>query len=174
MKRANREISIFSMSLVDILTGALGAFCFMMLALMPYLGRLKLLEQVAKGKKESASLTATHSIMVIDLAMEPPSCASYLVGSVTAPHAVVANGKDLVTTTGDHNEKMSEDYILVQDPVPGEYGIPLVSKSDQPCTIYVGMGGANFSSFGEVTLQPGHSQSFSHVIEPAAKFYPVS
>jgi ABC-type transporter Mla subunit MlaD len=36
MKRSNREVNIFNMSLLDILCGALGAFCFMMLSLLPY------------------------------------------------------------------------------------------------------------------------------------------
>lgn len=36
LKAGNREVNIFNMSLLDILCGALGAFCFMMLALFPY------------------------------------------------------------------------------------------------------------------------------------------
>jgi hypothetical protein len=36
MKARNREVNIFNMSLLDILCGALGAFCFLMLALFPY------------------------------------------------------------------------------------------------------------------------------------------
>lgn len=36
MKPRNREINIFNMSLLDILCGALGAFCFLMLVLFPY------------------------------------------------------------------------------------------------------------------------------------------
>ncbi|MBL8233679.1 MAG: hypothetical protein JNL98_34600 [Bryobacterales bacterium] len=36
MKAGNREVNIFNMSLLDILCGALGAFCFLMLALFPY------------------------------------------------------------------------------------------------------------------------------------------
>lgn len=36
MKAGNREINIFNMSLLDILCGAMGAFCFMMIALLPY------------------------------------------------------------------------------------------------------------------------------------------
>ena len=35
MRKQNREVNIFNMSLLDILCGALGAFCFMMLALFP-------------------------------------------------------------------------------------------------------------------------------------------
>jgi len=36
MKSRNREVNIFNMSILDVLCGALGAFCFMMLALFPY------------------------------------------------------------------------------------------------------------------------------------------
>lgn len=36
MKARNREINIFNMSLLDILCGALGAICFMMVSLLPY------------------------------------------------------------------------------------------------------------------------------------------
>src|SRR5713101_1985444 len=36
MKPRNREINIFNMSLLDILCGALGAFCFRMIVLLPY------------------------------------------------------------------------------------------------------------------------------------------
>ncbi|MBF6560056.1 MAG: hypothetical protein IVW56_07185 [Candidatus Binataceae bacterium] len=35
MKPRNREVSIFNMSVLDLLTGALGAFCFLTLALFP-------------------------------------------------------------------------------------------------------------------------------------------
>src|SRR5919109_799862 len=36
MRARRREINIFNMSLLDILCGALGAFCFMLLVLLPY------------------------------------------------------------------------------------------------------------------------------------------
>ena len=36
MRARSREINIFNMSLLDILCGATGAFCFMMLVLLPY------------------------------------------------------------------------------------------------------------------------------------------
>ncbi|MCC7234736.1 MAG: hypothetical protein IT163_05500 [Bryobacterales bacterium] len=36
MKSSSKEINIINMSLLDILCGAMGAFCFMMLALFPY------------------------------------------------------------------------------------------------------------------------------------------
>jgi hypothetical protein len=47
MKRRNREVNIFNMSLLDILCGTLGAFCFLMLALLPdHLKAKQLQEQV--------------------------------------------------------------------------------------------------------------------------------
>jgi hypothetical protein len=36
VKRRHREVNIFNISLLDILCGALGAFCFLMLVLLPY------------------------------------------------------------------------------------------------------------------------------------------
>lgn len=41
MRAKNREINIFNMSLLDILTGMLGAFLFLMLGLIPYYSRAK-------------------------------------------------------------------------------------------------------------------------------------
>jgi hypothetical protein len=52
MKPRNREVNIFNMSLLDILTGALGAFCFMMLALFPY---------YTKAQKQGAAASAGNA-----------------------------------------------------------------------------------------------------------------
>lgn len=57
MKPRNREINIFNMSLLDILCGALGAFCFLMLALFPYYAKgsgatAQSAENVAKLQQE--------------------------------------------------------------------------------------------------------------------------
>ncbi len=46
MRSGNREVNIFNMSLLDILCGALGAFCFMTIALFPHYGRPKAAENV--------------------------------------------------------------------------------------------------------------------------------
>jgi hypothetical protein len=45
MKVRRREVNIFNMSLLDILCGALGAFCFLMLALLPDHVKAKQLQQ---------------------------------------------------------------------------------------------------------------------------------
>lgn len=49
MKSRNREVNIFNMSLLDILCGTLGAFCFLMLALLPdHIKAKQLQEQIAR------------------------------------------------------------------------------------------------------------------------------
>ncbi len=67
MRASRREVSIFNMSLLDILCGALGAFCFLTLTLFPYYGKkeqdsgARLAEadhRVAEAKKKLAALTA--------------------------------------------------------------------------------------------------------------------
>jgi|EndMetStandDraft_5_1072996.scaffolds.fasta_scaffold02431_3 hypothetical protein len=45
MKSRNREVNIFNMSLLDILCGTLGAFCFLFLALLPDHIKAKQLQQ---------------------------------------------------------------------------------------------------------------------------------
>jgi hypothetical protein len=55
VKPRNREINIFNMSLLDVLCGALGAFCFLMLALFPYYAKgsgAQNQEDTAKLKQE--------------------------------------------------------------------------------------------------------------------------
>ncbi len=51
MKPRNREINIFNMSLLDILCGALGTFCFLMLVLFPFYNQ-------DKGKSKAPDVPA--------------------------------------------------------------------------------------------------------------------
>ena len=51
MKPRNREINIFNMSLLDILCGALGTFCFLMLVLFPFYKPGQAKEQPDVGKQ---------------------------------------------------------------------------------------------------------------------------
>lgn len=58
MRAKNREINIFNMSLLDILTGALGAFMFMMLSFVPYYNivvQQKLNQQNGQNQSQSSS-----------------------------------------------------------------------------------------------------------------------
>ncbi len=56
MRRRNREVNIFNMSLLDILCGALGAFCFMMLSLFPDHAKVKDLQaRLAAAERNSGT-----------------------------------------------------------------------------------------------------------------------
>ncbi len=59
MRARNREINIFNMSLLDILCGALGAFCFMMLTLFPYYSKAH--KQDATPSADSAELQRQYA-----------------------------------------------------------------------------------------------------------------
>jgi hypothetical protein len=105
MKARNREINIFNMSLLDILSGALGTFCFMMLVLLPYykpnpqdsgekgvppatyeqalaeIERLKGLLQTCRGDQQSCKTDLQHSNS--QLAMKNPMT---IVATFTGPN----------------------------------------------------------------------------------------
>jgi hypothetical protein len=58
MRPRNREVNIFNMSLLDILCGALGAFCFLMLALFPDHAKARQLQaRVDELEKSGAGMT---------------------------------------------------------------------------------------------------------------------
>lgn len=58
MRPRNREVNIFNMSLLDILCGALGAFCFLMLALFPDHAKARQLQsRLDELEKNSANMT---------------------------------------------------------------------------------------------------------------------
>lgn len=58
MRPRNREVNIFNMSLLDILCGALGAFCFLMLALFPDHAKAKQLQaRVEELEKSGVGMT---------------------------------------------------------------------------------------------------------------------
>ena len=58
MRKQNREVNIFNMSLLDILCGALGAFCFMMLALFPSYIKAKNATDGSSGDVEQRAQSA--------------------------------------------------------------------------------------------------------------------
>jgi hypothetical protein len=60
MRPRNREVNIFNMSLLDILCGALGAFCFLMLALFPDHAKARQLQsRLDELEKSGAGMTAS-------------------------------------------------------------------------------------------------------------------
>jgi hypothetical protein len=63
MRSRNREVNIFNMSLLDILTGMLGAFLFLMLGLVPYYGRTKKEPPPPPPAQNQNSAQGNYSVM---------------------------------------------------------------------------------------------------------------
>ena len=57
MKPRNREVNIFNMSVLDLLTGALGAFCFLTLALFPYYFKAQSVSAADRAPRRSTPAT---------------------------------------------------------------------------------------------------------------------
>ena len=108
MKSRNREVNIFNMSVLDLLTGALGAFCFLTLALFPYYFKAQNAAAAGSGAgAANASLEARNESLKAQIASEraagnqmPPfallrlgstnaqgtaSCATFVLKSATQP-----------------------------------------------------------------------------------------
>ncbi|MGC1677895.1 MAG: hypothetical protein WA740_10210 [Candidatus Binataceae bacterium] len=70
MKPRNREVNIFNMSVLDLLTGALGAFCFLTLALFPYYFKAQhaAAAPANPGKDKQEQLAAEHKQLEAELA----------------------------------------------------------------------------------------------------------
>ena len=60
MKRLNREISVFNMSMLDVITGALGAFLMIMIILFPHYNRDSS-ELLAEIREQEARIAALES-----------------------------------------------------------------------------------------------------------------
>jgi hypothetical protein len=69
MRARNREVNIFNMSLLDILTGMMGAFLFLMLGMVPYYAQVKSQEKqhlVASDQDQSSSAAGKQEGPQID------------------------------------------------------------------------------------------------------------
>lgn len=66
MRARNREINIFNMSLLDILTGMLGAFLFLMLGLLPYYAKVSKNKDIDPAEVEQLRNTVQQQKQQID------------------------------------------------------------------------------------------------------------
>ncbi len=87
MKPRNREVSIFNMSVLDLLTGALGAFCFLTLALFPYYFKAQKVSLASAGvKAKNTDLKAKNASLKAQLAAEKAA------GNQMPPFALLSLG----------------------------------------------------------------------------------
>ena len=135
MKPRNREVSIFNMSVLDLLTGALGAFCFLTLALFPYyfkaqsasagtqrpssrLSNLKADNETLKKQiaAEKASGKQMPPFVLMSLGSFLPdtgtNCASLVLKGATPPDGAPAIGYRAAGQTSDG--RFSNYYLFLQ------------------------------------------------------------
>jgi hypothetical protein len=166
VKPRNREVNIFNMSVLDLLTGALGAFCFLTLALFPYYFKAtsaagamteadarqaaKAAEQLksinVQLKSELASAQANERgmppfAMATAFASVPnqaSSCAVFQVADYSGPGGQEAI--KLLPTAGSNGFDSSLDLFLL---APGNYSVTFsVAPTSLPCTLYLSVFGA--------------------------------
>ena len=156
MKPRNREVNIFNMSVLDLLTGALGAFCFLTLALFPSYFKVvggsaadkaaeakaaqALKEVHVKLESELASAKANQNGMppfaMAFVTMSNPQntvCGAFQVASASGP-GVKRRSRCCLTTFKDGYDRNLNMFLLA----PGTYNLSLTAHAQSlPCTIYV-------------------------------------
>lgn len=166
MKPRNREVSIFNMSVLDLLTGALGAFCFLTLALFPSYFKVtgasaavssadaaqakKAAEQLkeinVKLKSQLATATANQAGMppfaMASLFASPPnapgSCGAFKITDYSGPGGQQA--VKLLPTVGQNGYDSGLDLFLL---APGNYSVTVTAyAANLPCSLWLTVNGA--------------------------------
>jgi len=107
VKPRNREVSIFNMSVLDLLTGALGAFCFLTLALFPYYFKMS----TATAAENDAAVKAADELKTLNSKLESElanaksgqkGMAAFALGfaGTTNPENVGCGGFQVISATG--------------------------------------------------------------------------
>jgi hypothetical protein len=157
MKPRNREVSIFNMSVLDLLTGALGAFCFLTLALFPYYFKAQSasaspapspsasannadiqaqnerLKQQIELEKKSGKQMPPFVLMYLGAAnpSNNSDCATISIKSVTPPPGAPAIGYRAITPS----QNGASAYFLFLQRV-GDYQFEVeASPTSTPCTV---------------------------------------
>lgn len=178
MKRRSREINIFNMSLLDILCGALGAFCFMMLTLFPYYTRAKaqqggggdtgsLQQQLDEAQKRIDKLDHQFSTAVQIWWTTPQDIDLYLWRPATPPQPEPSLAhKNTTWITGDQSTVCSmgpcSETWLLHDLSRGNavkvYYVLADSKNDASPTLVhaIAMCGARTIDLGNVKVDREH------------------
>ena len=161
MKPRNREVNIFNMSVLDLLTGALGAFCFLTLALFPYYfkaqsGSASPVAQPSPANADVAKIQAENDSLVKQIAAEksqgkqmPPfvlmslssyfastgtNCAVIKISSITPPAGAPAAGYRTGSATPDRSGYYSY-YLFLQR--VGQYTVDVTATPTGPGECHV-------------------------------------
>jgi hypothetical protein len=105
MRARRREINIFNMSLLDILCGALGAFCFMMLVALPYYKPGKGSVQLREEQEKTQELM--RNIEIIIARMSDPSAAAEMENLLRGLQAQIQTLQGQVNHLTAENEQLT-------------------------------------------------------------------
>lgn len=168
MKPRNREINIFNMSLLDIMCGALGTFCFMMLVLFPYYTRAKnqqgggstqqLQQQLDDANKQIEKLEKTFPVTVQIRWNEPSDVDVYLWRAANKPQPQPSLEKKLGpwikgdTSTECIRGPCTEIWQMVDVPRGLETKLYYILFNPNGTTGPIQVGGSYLSSDGLVNL----------------------
>jgi hypothetical protein len=174
MKPRNREVNIFNMSVLDLLTGALGAFCFLTLALFP--SYFKVTAASAAGKAQEAKAAEALKAMHVKLQSElanakagqfgmPPFAMAFL--TMSGPHNEFCGGFQVTNAVGPGGEtavkllpngvKNGYDVNLNMFLLaPGAYELSLQAYAQtMPCTFVLDEFGASSTQEVKADFQTG-------------------
>jgi hypothetical protein len=136
MKPRNREVNIFNMSVLDLLTGALGAFCFLTLALFP---------SYYKGDQSAGMHGTVPPFGFLDLSSGVPDKAQYC-GSVDLKELSSEAGSGNLTSYpigGRQPGGASNEFFLFAFQ-PGSYHLAVhITPTTMPCDIVLSLRNPN-------------------------------
>jgi hypothetical protein len=174
VKPRNREVNIFNMSVLDLLTGALGAFCFLTLALFPSYFKVKSASAAGKADETKAAkaLKAIHVKLQSELATAkanqngmPPFAMAFLTmsnpqntfcGAFQVNNAVGPGGEDaikLLPNVVQNGYDLNLNMFLL---APGTYEISVQAYAKTtPCTFVLAEYGANGTQVVKTDFKDG-------------------
>ncbi len=113
MKPRNREVSIFNMSVLDLLTGALGAFCFLTLALFPYYFKATGASAGVNAADSAQAAKAAEALRAINVKLKSELATAKAGGRGMPPFAMIQLASE------DNNGSLCGGYQVTNYSGPG-------------------------------------------------------
>jgi hypothetical protein len=139
VKPRNREVNIFNMSVLDLLTGALGAFCFLTLALFPSYFKTQKSSASDQHQQLEKTKNGIPPFSLADIGAQDDrgyGCGVFKVDDLQAPHG---NKSFRQLPFANPNYEGYEDtvYLFMFD--SGSYNLTITAKAygPPPCRLYV-------------------------------------
>ncbi len=134
MKPRNREVNIFNMSVLDLLTGALGAFCFLTLALFPYYFKAK--NASASTSKPNATPSNAAQLEAQNASLKKQIDAEKASGQQMQPFIML-----LLTANDQNNVSCASIRLKSATEPPGAppigYRVPDTASDGSPLDYYI-------------------------------------